>query len=209
MAYIMGSGNPWDLSQGWITKKDKAAAAQKQVANDPGIVGVGGVGAVGSFAGKAIPVAAGVGIGVLASSILGGGSKKDATQATSQGATQTTTPSISIAPYGINMPQTTTNRTLQLDYAYNPQIMINSPSGTIGSSVTSKKEATASPNLSATPSIYQPTNPSQTQTATPSLTQSDTGMGSLLTYLVIGVIAIGGIYVFSSVFKSKKKEDES
>lgn len=203
----MGSGNPWDLSQGWITKKDKAVAVQQQLANDPGI-GVGAVGAAGSFASKAIPVAAGVGIGVLASSLFGGGSKKDATQATSQAATQTTTPSIHIEPYGINMPQTTTNRTLMLDYAYNPQIMINSPSGAIGSSVTSKKEATASPNLSAIPSIYQPTNPTQTQTATPSLTQSDTGMGSLLTYLVIGVVAIAGIYVVSSSLKSKKKEDK-
>jgi len=193
MAYTWGGGNAWDLSK-------------KQAANAPDIIGVG---AVGSFASKAIPVAAGVGIGVLGSWLLGGGSKKDATQTTSQAATQATTPSINIEPYGINIPTRIDTKIWQPEYIYNPQIMVGSPSGSIGSTFTSKKDATSSATSSPAPTLYQTTDPSQSQTATPSLTQTDSGMGNIFTYLVIGVIAIAGIYIVSSSFKPKKDKTEN
>src|SRR4030042_3713337 len=201
MAYTMG-GNAWDFSQGWITKKDKAAALQTQAANDPGI-GVGGVfGSVGSIASKASPVAAGVGLGAIFGMLFGGGSKKDATQTTSQAAAQTTTPTISIAPKGINIPTKTDIRVWQPEYTYNPQIITGSPYASMSSSMTSKKDATVSPTISPAASIAQPTPPTQSQTATPSITQSDT---SLWMIGLIGILALGGIYIFSKNTKKKKK----
>lgn len=204
MAYISG-GSAWDFGSGWITKKDPAAALKTQAANDPGAVGMVG----GGTASKAIPLIAGVGLGAIASWIFGGGSKKDATLTTSQAATQQTLPTLHIEPYGINVPTTNNIKVWQPEYIYNPQVQIDSPYASMSSAITSKKDTTVSPDTAPNPVIYQTTTPSLAQTATPSVTQTDTGMGNIFTYLIVGVIAIAGIYVMSSAFKPKKDKTEN
>lgn len=81
----------------------------------------------------------------------------------------------------------------QLDYAYAPNIQIESP-GAIGSQVTTKKEMTQTPE--------QVSAIEQSPTVTPSQVgpQSDP-MGIIL---ILGLVAVGG-YILVSMVKKKRK----
>jgi len=81
----------------------------------------------------------------------------------------------------------------QVDYAYAPSVFIESP-GAQGAVITTKKEATQTPDITGATTEQSPT------TSVPTTEVSDP-MGMIL---ILGLVAVGG-YVLVSMMKKKKK----
>jgi len=84
----------------------------------------------------------------------------------------------------------------QMDYSYAPTIAIESP-GTTGAVVTTKKQATQTPDITGATTEQSPTvTPSQVGP------QSDP-MGMIL---ILGLVAVGGYVAVSMLGKKKQKK---